>query len=444
MNSFNKASIKKNIQDKNVALDNEVRQDLAKIFDNAMNTVDEYEEEDVTGGEIRRSASNWSEKINYALDELPQNHPLRKSGKIQKLVNKLESIVQKPDNEVTHDVMVAGGKPPSVSKQRFWDPIARMIADAQVDVIKPKVQTETDSYQEPKPTFAPQRQANVNKDKPKVSNIPDKPKMNLTRVPKNTEQPFTREVPAELRRPELESGAKPGYVTNQIRTSAIGASKFASQASKYYEEMINSIQEAQSEAVENKHNIQQTIAAIKLATKKTTVDNLKKDEIQAISALYLELFDYIKGIADHLDHAMNVYNDMPKSMLPPSDSPIDWNVELFTTYKFGESLSYQFQMFDGQDIKDSIETSGKEENFIAKIEMFLNEFYDGHVINKINSGLVDRQEHYRRLGQAYTDLIAIDKDKQVYNDFMKLLGDKRDSKSIRLAIEQYVNNMYGK
>jgi hypothetical protein len=76
--------------------------------------------------------------------------------------------------------------------------------------------------------------------------------------------------------------------------------------------------------------------------------------------------------------------------------------------------------------------------------MFLNEFYDGHVINKINSGLVDRQEHYRRLGQAYTDLIAIDKDKQVYNDFMKLLGDKRDSKSIRLAIEQYVNNMYGK
>ena len=32
----------------------------------------------------------------------------------------------------------------------------------------------------------------------------------------------------------------------------------------------------------------------------------------------------------------------------------------------------------------------------------------------------------------------------VYNDFMKILGDKRDSKSIRLAVEQYVIEAYTK
>ena len=93
MASYNKAAIKKNVKDKVAILDNEVRQDLAKIFDNAMNKVDDYEDEDVDGGEIRQVASNWSEKINYALDELPSNHPLRRSGKIQSLVNKLESSV---------------------------------------------------------------------------------------------------------------------------------------------------------------------------------------------------------------------------------------------------------------------------------------------------------------------------------------------------------------
>lgn len=468
MNSLNKASIKKNIQNRSSILDNEVRQDLAKIFDNAMDKVDDYEEDDVTGGEIRRSASNWSEKINYALDELPSDHPLRKNGKIQKLVNKLDAIVHKPDNEVTYDVMVAGGKPPSVSKQRFWAPIARLLADAQVDVIKPSAQTDAVPYQEPQPGYAPQRQANLRKDKPKVSNIPDQPKLNLTRLPKGAgeEKPFTREVPVELRREEMESGAKPGYSTRQILAGAINGREYTHEAFNQYEYMINAINEAQQEALKNKANIDYLINTIKeladsavvfdrqlidnddnknnIDKKKRKMDAARSKLLQNLTDLHLELFEYLKGITKHLDDATSIYGSLPPSMKPPLGANIDWNVELGYTARNGQAILNQIAVVDSQDIRNSITTANENGSFISKIEMFLKEFYDGHAINKIKTGLEEQKNQYQRLGQAYTELMAIDKDKQVYNDFMKILGDKTDSKSIRLAISQYVNNVYNK
>lgn len=457
MNESKKNSIKRTVQGRTSSLDSEVKQDLAKIFDNAMNTVDDYEDEDVSGGQIRRSASNWSEKINYALDELPNNHPLRKNNKIQKLVNKLDSIVKKPDSEVTYDVMVAGGKPPSVSKQRFWGPIAKLIADAQVDVIKPIPESEIDHYVEPKPTYANQRQANLTKDKPKVSNIPDKPKYGTIKPGKEERAVIEGKTPGDLSKQQLlESGAKPGYFTSQVITLAAGATRYATDGVQNYKALTNSIEEAIVAADRNKTEIQQTIASIKATMadirnkqvknkkKKPTEYNIDGREIMTINNLYQNLSELLQPIINNLDEASNIYNDLPPSYRPGNDLPSGWNVELIISYRNAEEIDHNFSMLDGSDIQKDIVAVSQDQSLISKIEVFLKDIYDGHVLEKIREDLGDRQYHYVRLGQAYSDLIAIDKNKDVYNEFMKLLGDKKDSKSIRQAIQQYVVNQVSK
>lgn len=440
MASYNKAAIKKNVKDKVAILDNEVRQDLAKIFDNAMNKVDDYEDEDVDGGEIRQVASNWSEKINYALDELPSNHPLRRSGKIQSLVNKLESIVQKPDNQVTYDVMVAGGKPPAVSKQRFWSPIAKLIADAQVEVIKPSPQTDSVPYQEPAPSFAPQRLANTRRDKPQVSNIPDKPKVVMHRVPKVTEEKFSKETPSNLRVPELESGAKPGYVTNQIIEKAIQFEKYYNHAAMEYQIVLSYIQKAVVSAKDNKDSINKNISDIKRISKSDYIKD--KEKIAELSNVLIELYSNLKPIAESIDDALISYGNMPNSIKIDKASPINWDEEFSQVYKTGENAAHYLAEVNPSDITSILAAYNTPESFATIIENFVKEFFNGDVIHKIVPGITERIEHYEKLGQIYVDLIAIDKDKQVYNDFMEILGDKRDSKSIRLAISQYANDKF--
>lgn len=441
-----KSAIKKNIQNKVELMNHQVQLDLEKVFNNAIENVDEYEDKDLSGKQIKRNTSAIADKINYLLDELPDNHPLRKSNSIQKLVDKLEDISQKPDAEVTYDVMVAGGKPPKVSKQRFWSPITNLLNQARADVIKPSAYTEDQPQVGPQAQHLDVRQGQIVKNKPVPSiAIPKKAPKQVSRGRINHESAGAlpkREEPKQILH---ESGAEPGYVFDITRSYARDSYDKMKRLNDLSNKTINAVSgfssighsirpTIQKDTLEI-HKIMDEVKNETLDTDAGYAESYFKDKSSQITAYYgtvIDIVDKMEPFASAINDVIERYSNMKSG-----ETEYNWIIKLQDLLD-----SYEQVFEDYHNEVSSIEniiSAGKTLKFAADIDKFFDLFNKTDFVDLKNK-FESMNENSERYMIAYSQLITMDKDKQVYNDFMKVLKDGTSTQDIKNSINQYVQN----
>jgi hypothetical protein len=187
-----------------------VAQELLEMATNdASDFIDDYEDRDITPQDFKRETSGWVSHLDDIIDDLKgKPDPLNLLPKATALRKQLGQVSSRPADDLSYDMQHAAGSP-AQSRERFWNKISNMfesVVSAEPAIIRAPRDGALDVFEQPKPGYANQVQANTRRDKPQVSNIPDKPKQALPRRGKPDVNEFVKpsyapkvETPVETR-----------------------------------------------------------------------------------------------------------------------------------------------------------------------------------------------------------------------------------------------------
>ena len=156
---------------------------LALATNDASDFIDDYEDRDISGSDFKRESSGWVSHLDDIIDDLKgKPDPLNLLPKAIALRKQLGQVASRPADDISYDMQHAAGSQ-TQSKERFWNKISNMfdsVISSEPDIIRAPRTDILDVFEESKPGYANQRLANTRRDKPQVSNIPDKPKVTLS------------------------------------------------------------------------------------------------------------------------------------------------------------------------------------------------------------------------------------------------------------------------
>lgn len=188
-----------------------VAQELLELATNdASDFIDDYEDRDITGQDFKRETSGWLSHLDDIIDDLKgKPDPLNLLPKATALRKQLGQVSSRPADELSYDMQHSAGSP-SQSKERFWNKISNMfesVVSEEPAIIRAPRDGALDVFEQPKPGYTNRVQANTRRDKPKVSNIPDEPKLAIPKRGRPDVNQFVRPsyAPKVDIKPEVEA-----------------------------------------------------------------------------------------------------------------------------------------------------------------------------------------------------------------------------------------------
>lgn len=227
-----------------------VAQELLELATNdASDFIDDYEDRDITGQDFKRETSGWLSHLDDIIDDLKgKPDPLNLLPKATALRKQLGQVSSRPADELSYDMQHSAGSP-SQSKERFWNKISNMfesVVSEEPAIIRAPRDGALDVFEQPKPGYTNRVQANTRRDKPKVSNIPDEPKL---AIPKRG-------------RPDVNQFVRPSYAPAQTQAQErVEAPKIEikPEVQSKVEEQVQKVEERKPQVEEKKMSLAERV-----------------------------------------------------------------------------------------------------------------------------------------------------------------------------------------